>query len=145
MGITKAKKVIELSKDNKKILVTLWEGDKISSCVTEEPSPTSTLEFPPPVAKQYCETCQCDDETCQEWINHLKEKGYQATEIKLGELELEESLPKFLEEREANVKEHPVVETEVIEHADIGTVEAVLGSPGELQPGESGGSSPETS
>ena len=140
MDITKAKKVFELSKDNKKILVTLWDGDKISSCVTEEPPPTSTLEFPPPAAKQYCETCQCDDKTCQEWIDHLKEKGYQATEIKLGELELEESLPKFLEERE-----HPAVETEVIEHAEIEAVEAVPGSPGELQPGESGGSSPETS
>jgi len=145
VDITKAKKVFELSKDNKKILVTLWEGDKISSCVTEEPPPTSSLEFPPPVAKQYCETCQCDDKTCQEWINHLKEKGYQTTEVKLGELELEESLPKFLEERVITVKPKVVLETEVIEHADIGTVEAVPGSPGELQPGESGGGSPETS
>jgi len=145
VDITKAKKVFELSKDNKKILVTLWEGDKISSCVTEEPPPTSTLEAPPPAAKQYCETCQCDDETCLEWINHLKEKGYQATEIKLGELELEESLPKFLEERKVVDKIEPLPETEVIEHADVGTVEAVLGSPGELQPGESGGGSPETS
>ena len=112
MDITKAKKVFELSKDNKKILVTLWEGDKISSCVTEEPPPTSTLEFPPPAAKQYCETCQCDDKTCQEWIDHLKQKGYQATEIKLGELELEESLPKFLEQREITVKPEITAEVE---------------------------------
>jgi len=145
MDITKAKKVFELSKDNKKILVTLWDGDKISSCVTEEPSPTSTLEFPPPAAKQYCETCQCDDKTCQEWIDHLKEKGYQATEVKLGELELEESLPKFLEERAGVAKIEPVPETEEIEHADIEAAEAVPGSPGELQPRESEGSSPEIS
>jgi len=112
VDITKAKKVFELSKDNKKILVTLWEGDKISSCVTEEPPPTSTVEFPPPAAKQYCETCQCDDKTCQEWIDHLKQKGYQATEIKLGELELEESLPKFLEQREITVKPEITAEVE---------------------------------
>ena len=144
-NITKAKKVFELSKDNKKIMVTLYFGGQVSSCVTEEPPPTSSLEFPPPAAKKYCETCQCDDETCQEWVEHLKEKGYQATEIELSELNAAESLPKFLEEREASVKQHPVVETEVIEHADIGTVEAVPGSPGELQPGEPGGSGPETS
>ena len=144
-NITKAKKVFELSKDNKKILVTLYEGGQVSSCVTEEPPPTSSLEFPPPAAKQYCETCQCNDETCQEYVEHLKGKGYQATEIELGELALEESLPKFLEERVITVKPKVVLETEVIEHADTGTVEAVPGSPGELQPGESGGSSPETS
>lgn len=143
--ITKAKKVFELSKDNKKILVTLYEGGQVSSCVTEEPPPTSSPEFPPPAAKQYCETCQCDDETCQEWVESLKAKGYQSTEIELGELGLEESLPKFLEKREVSVKAHPVVETEVIKSADVGTVEEVLGSPGELQPGESGGGSPETS
>ena len=144
MDITKAKKVFELSKDNKKILVTLWEGEQISSCVIEEPPPTSTLEFPPPIAKQYCETCQCDDKTCQEWIDHLKGKGYQATEIKLGELEAAESLPKFLEGKAAD-KIEPAPETEEIEHADTETAEAVPGSPGELQPGESRGSSPETS
>ena len=104
MDISKAKKVVELSKGNKKILVTLWEGDKISSCITEEPPLTSSLEFPSPAAKQYCETCQCDDETCQEWIEHLKSRGYQATEIELGEPELEEGLPKFLEQREVAVK-----------------------------------------
>ncbi|MBA7542902.1 hypothetical protein ES705_35227 [subsurface metagenome] len=127
VDLTKAKKLIELEKEGRKILVTLYEGGQVSSCIEEE-------------TKRYCETCQCDDETCQEWVESLKAKGYEATEIELGELELEESLPKFLEERE-----HLAVETEVIEHADVGTVEAVLGSPGELQPGESGGSSPETS
>jgi len=96
MDITKAKKVVELSKEGRKILVTLWEGDKISTCVTEEQTQT-------------CQTCQCDDETCQEWINHLKEKGYEATEVELGELEVEESLPRFLEEREVTEVE-PIVE-----------------------------------
>ena len=145
MDITRAKKVVVLSKDNRKILITLYEGGQVSSCVTEEPPPTSRLEFPPPAAKQYCEACQCDDETCQEYIEHLKEKGYQATEVELAELGLEESLPKFLEERKVADKIEPVPETEVIEHADIEAVEAVLGSPGELQPGESGGGSPEIS
>jgi len=133
VDISKAKRVFELSKDNKKIFVTLWEGDKISSCITEEPPLTSNLEFPPSMPKQYCETCQCDDETCQDWIAHLKERGYQATEIELGELGLEESLPRFLEQREENT------------HADARAAEAIPGSPGELQPRESGGSSPETS
>ncbi|MBA7677925.1 hypothetical protein ES703_86192 [subsurface metagenome] len=127
MDISKAKKVVELEKDGRKILVTLYEGGQVSSCVEEE-------------TKKYCETCQCDDETCQEWINHLKGKGYQATEIELAELGLEESLPKFLEERE--VRAHPVVETEENVHADIEAAETVLGSPGELQPGKSGAKEP---
>jgi len=132
VGITKAKKVIELSKDNRKILVTLYEGGQVSSCVTEEPPPTESLEFPPPVAKQYCETCQCDDETCQEWISHLKEKGYEATEIELGELELEESLPKFLEGREVTIKPKVAVavqpgDVEVVTSEEVGKVEEILG------------------
>jgi predicted secreted protein len=87
VAITKAKKVIELSRDNRKILVTLYEGNQVSSCVEE-------------AKKKYCETCQCDEKTCQEWVDSLKAKGYQATEVELGELGIEESLPKFLEERE---------------------------------------------
>ena len=132
MDISKAKKVVELEKDGRKILVTLYEGGQVSSCVEEE-------------TKKYCETCQCDDAVCQEYINHLKAQGYGATEIELGELEAAESLPKFLEERKVTDKTEPVPEVEVIEHADIGTVEAVLGSPEELQSGESGGGSSETS
>jgi len=85
MDITKAKKVIELSKDNRKILVTVYDN-QVSSCVEME-------------AKKYCESCQCDEQTCGEWIEYLKGKGYSATEVELGELGLEESLPKFLEER----------------------------------------------
>jgi len=132
MDISKARRLVELEKEGRKILLTLWEGNLISSCVEEQ-------------EKKYCETCQCDDEVCQEYIDHLKSQGYGATEIKLGELEAAESLPKFLEERGVTVKPKVVLETEVIEHADVGTVEEVLGSPGELQPGESEGSSPETS
>lgn len=97
MDITKAKKVVELTKEGKKILVTLWEGDKISSCIEEAETQT-------------CETCQGDDQLCEEYINHLKERGYQATEVELGELGIEESLPQFLEEREIKVKVEPVVE-----------------------------------
>ncbi len=115
MDISKAKKVVELTKGDRKILVTIYEGGQVSSCVTEEPPPTNTLEFPPMATKQYCETCQCDDELCREWIDHLKEKGYQATEIELGEPELEESLPKFLEQRQ------------VVTSEDVGRVEEILG------------------
>ena len=97
MDITKAKKVFELSKDNRKILVTLFEGNQVSSCIEE-------------ASKKYCETCQCDEATCGEWVESLKAKGYEATEIELGELKLEESLPKFLEEREIPVRVQPVVE-----------------------------------
>ena len=119
MDITKAKKVFELSKDNRKILVTLYEDGQVSSCVTEKPPPTESLEFPTPVAKQYCETCQCDDETCQEWVESLKARGYQATEIELGELELEESLPKFLDQREE----------QLVTSEEVGKVEEILGEP----------------
>jgi len=92
MEISKARKLVELTKGDKKILVTIFEGGQVSSCIEDEEK------------KTYCETCQADDETCQQWIEHLKEKGYQATEVELGELELEESLPKFLEQREAPVE-----------------------------------------
>ncbi len=134
MDISKARRLVELEKEGRKILLTLWENNTISSCVGDQ-------------EKRYCETCQCDDEICQEYIDHLKSQGYGVTEVKLGELEAAESLPKFLEETAAarEVRIHPVVETEVIEHAEVGTVEEVLGSPGELQPGESEGGSPETS
>jgi len=132
MDISKARRLVELEKDGRKILVTLWEGEQITTCATAEET------------KQHCETCQGDDELCSSYIDYLKGKGYQATEIELAEA-VEETLPKFLEKREESVRAHPVVETEVIEHADIGAAEAVPGSPGELQSGESGGSSPETS
>ncbi|GAH84625.1 unnamed protein product, partial [marine sediment metagenome] len=52
----------------------------------------------------YCETCEGDDALCNEFVEHLKSQGYEATEIELGELELEESLPKFLKQREITVK-----------------------------------------
>jgi len=112
VDISKAKKVVELEKDGRKILVTLWGGNQISSCATSEDK-----------EKQYCETCQCDDETCLEWLEHLKAHGYQATEIELGELEPEESLPKFLEGREG-----PVVTSE-----EVGKVEEIPEPEGDEQ------------
>ncbi|MBA7675871.1 hypothetical protein ES703_84110 [subsurface metagenome] len=117
MDISKARRLVELEKDGRKILLTLWEGNQISSCVEDQ-------------EKKYCETCQCDDEICQEYIDHLKAKGYGATEIKLGEVAAE-SLPKFLEERGVHVKVKTVVETEEIEHADIEATATVPGSPEE--------------
>ena len=115
MGISKARKLVELTKGDKKILVTIFEGGQVSSCIEDE-------------AKKYCETCQADDATCQQWIEHLKEKGYQATEVELGELELEESLPKFLEQREAPVEPEVAVkrEEQVITSEDVGKVEEIL-------------------
>ena len=98
MGITKAKKLVELTRGDRKIRVTVYEGGQVSSCIEDE------------AKKKYCETCQADDETCQQWIEHLKSKGYEATEIEMGELELEESLPKFLEEREIPEEVQPVAE-----------------------------------
>ena len=97
--VIQTKRLIELTKGDRKILVTVYEGGQVSSCIETE-------------TKKYCETCEADDETCQQWIEHLKEKGYEATEIELGELEIEESLPRFLEEREVKVEVTPVVEAE---------------------------------
>jgi len=110
MDISKAKKLVELTKGDRKILVTVYEGGQVSSCIEDE-------------AKKYCETCQADDETCQQWIEHLKEKGYEVTEIELGELELEESLPKFLEQREIKSEE------QVVTSEDVGKVEEILEEP----------------
>ncbi len=126
MDITKAKKLVELEKDGRKILVTLYEGGLISSCIEEE-------------AKKYCETCQGDDNLCQDFVEHLKSQGYEATEIELGELELEESLPKFLEEREIAAKPEVAIavetsnvverEEQVVTSEDVGKVEDILGEP----------------
>lgn len=96
MDITKAKRVVELTKDNKRILVTLWDGDKISSCVEEE-------------SRQQCESCEGDEQCCNEFIEYLKERGYQATELQVTGPEVEESLPRFIEEREARVQVLPIV------------------------------------
>lgn len=115
MEISKARKLVELTKGDKKIMVTIFEGGQVSSCIEDE-------------AKKYCETCQCDDQTCLAWLNHLRDKGYQATEVELGELALEESLPKFLEQREAPVEPEVVVEREeqIITSEDVGKVEEIL-------------------
>ena len=117
MDITKAKKVVGLTKGDRKMMVTVYEGGQVSSCVEAG-------------ARKYCETCQADDETCQEWIEHLKEKGYEATEIELGELELEESLPKFLEQREAPIEVPEEAPVEVPEEAPI---EVPEGAPVEVR------------
>jgi len=98
MDISKAKKVVELTRGDRKILVTLYEGGQVASCIEDE------------AKKQYCETCQADDETCQQWIEHLKSKGYQVTEVELGKLGIEESLPRFLEQRESAGTPTEVVE-----------------------------------
>lgn len=99
MDITKATKVVELTKGDRKILVTVYEGGQVASCIEAE-------------SKKYCETCQTDDETYQQWIEHLKENGYEAIEVELGELEPEESLPKFLQSREVPAEPEAATEPE---------------------------------
>lgn len=105
MDITKAKKLVELEKDGRKILVTLYEGGQVSSCVEEED-------------QRYCETCQADDVLCQEYIEDMVNRGYQATEIELGELQLEETLPRFLAERQGHIAPLEEVESEPTEVAE---------------------------
>ena len=109
MDITKAKKLVELTKGDRKILVTLYEGGQVSSCIEAE-------------AKKYCETCQ-------QWINHLKEKGYEATEIELGELGVEVSLPKFIELRES-----AGTPTEVVEKLTVAVPEVASAIEPEVKP-----------
>lgn len=91
MDISKARRLIELTKGDRKILVTLWESGQISNCVTDQ-------------EMQSCESCQGDGQLCEEWVNYLKEQGYEASEVALGELPAEESLPKFIEEREPRIE-----------------------------------------
>ncbi len=93
MDITQAKRVIELSKpdSSQKILVTLWQNNIISTCVEE-------------AAKKYCESCQGDEGLCLDYIEDMKARGYQMTEVELSELTLEESLPKFLQDRAGQVE-----------------------------------------
>ncbi|GAH86424.1 unnamed protein product [marine sediment metagenome] len=64
--------------------------------MSEEPPAGVSPEV---ASKQYCESCQGDEALCNEFVEHLKERGYRATEVQLGELGIEESLPRFLEER----------------------------------------------
>lgn len=136
MDKSKAEKLVELEKGDRKILVTLWGNGQISSCVEE-------------ATKKYCENCQGDEALCNEYIEHLKSQGYQATEIELGELGLEESLPRFLEEREITVKpevavavqpgnvvEEDIPEPEGDHDAVGGTPEDIPGSSGAPQEGE---------
>lgn len=118
MDITKPKKVVELTKDNRKILLTLWDGNSISSCVEE-------------ADKKYCESCQGDDDVCRDYVEHLKSQGYTATEVEMREPEAVESLPRFMQERGVAAKVETVLETEVAGHADVETAEASPGDSGE--------------
>ena len=87
MDIKEAKRIIELAKGNTKILVALFERGQVTSCIIEDKK------------RQFCQSCEADDELCNQYIEHLKERGYTATEIELDEIEPEESLPKFMESR----------------------------------------------
>ncbi|MBA7480226.1 hypothetical protein ES707_15675 [subsurface metagenome] len=97
----RVKRVVELTKADTRILVTVLEGDQVASCVEEK-------------SKKYCEACQCNEGACNEWIEHLKSKGYQATEVGLKEMDVDESLPKFLEEREIGAEPSVAAEVEPI-------------------------------
>jgi len=123
---SKAEKLVELEKGDRKILVTLWGNGQISSCVEE-------------ATKKYCENCQGDEALCNEYIEHLKSQGYQATEIELGELGLEESLPRFLEEREVKSEEQAVTSEDVGKVEDIlepeGEQDALSGAPEDIPEG----------
>lgn len=99
MDISMARRLVELEKEGRKVLVALWEGDTITACATAEE------------AKQACEICQGDDELCNSYIEYLKGKGYQATEIELGE-KVEEGLPGFLQERELISQASSVIEVD---------------------------------
>jgi hypothetical protein len=85
MDISKARRLVELEKEGQKVLVTLWDGDKITCCQT-------TSE-----ARSSCESCQGDEQICEEYIDYLKEKGFKVTEIELADLDFAGSLPSFLE------------------------------------------------
>jgi len=105
MDIAKAKRLIELTKPNshQKILVTLWQNDKISSCVEDSAEDRK---------RHYCETCDGNGELCDSWVDHLKSKGYKATEIELADLGMEESLPRFLEKPQEAVQAETATEPE---------------------------------
>ena len=130
IDISKARRLVELEKDGRKVLLTVWEGSQVSSCVEEQDE-----------EGKYCETCHCDDDLCEEYIDHLKSQGYQATEFTLREPEPSESLPRFLQERQVRVE--PRYSLGVSVNANIETDEALPGGPGELQSGEPGDSGPE--
>ena len=89
MGIERARRVVRLTKEDspKEVLVTMWEGGRLSSCVVDEG------------VRQSCQACEGDDALCSEWLDYLKQRGYTATEVELGDGETEESLPRFLEGR----------------------------------------------
>lgn len=91
MSIERARRVVRLTKEDspKEVLVTMWEGGRISSCVVDEG------------VRQSCQACEGDEALCSEWLDYLQQKGYTATEVELQEGEPEESLPRFLAGRSA--------------------------------------------
>lgn len=90
MDIRKARKFVELERDGRRVLLTLWDSDQISTCIEDQ-------------EKKYCESCQGDEALCLEYIEDMKARGYQAREVELSQLDLEESLPKFLQERQRDI------------------------------------------
>lgn len=87
MDIKKAKRLIELRRDDRRIVVTQFENE-VSSCVIEAEK------------RQRCETCAANDEACNAWLDHLKEQGYEVKEIDLADTEVQESLSRFMAERQ---------------------------------------------
>lgn len=95
MGIERARRVVRLTKEDsgKEVLVTMWESGRLSSCIVDEG------------VRQSCQACEGDDALCSDWLDYLKQRGYTANEVELGDGEPEESLPRFLEGRSAAPEE----------------------------------------
>ena len=87
MDIKKAKRLIELKRDDRRIVVTQFENE-VSSCVIEAEK------------RQRCETCVADDKDCNEWLDYLRGQGYEVKEIDLADTEVQESLSRFMAERQ---------------------------------------------
>lgn len=112
MDITTARKLVELTKGDRKVLLTVYDGNQVSSCVEE-------------AGRAACENCQADDAMCQEYVEHMKAQGYEVTEIELGELDIAESLPKFLRERA--MQPPAMKELDEVDDAISGTDESLPG------------------
>ena len=94
--MAKPKRHVELTKDNRKVIVSLLDGDLITSCITD----------PEMLQKSSCEVCKGDDKLCQDYIDFLHGQGYDVQEVSDEDLENPEvSLPKFIEGRAIAVPE----------------------------------------
>ena len=112
----KAKRIIELNKGNKSILVTVWEGGQVSNCITERDK-----------GRSLCETCAADDAACNEWLDYLRNQDYEVKEIDLADTEVQESLSRFMAERARDL---------IIPTLGIEPMSSILGEvPEELEPG----------